>query len=464
MLLTERGREDREIINSLAVIIKTTHIHQPDNIAVVNAIKKFFSVLSPLLTEKSVKFELIGEFFYLDSNRIKYSVDSVLNYDFLVREFKKRELGSIIFEDNLQEKDIRTFLTALISTDSGSSFETLYTALEEIESITIEKLKKTGQGESKLSRKKAIKKTYFSAVFLTKEIATKIKSGEKVNLKKTKRVMETIIDQLIEEEQTLIGMTTIKDYDEYTYNHSVNVSIFSLVLGHKLGLSRKVLSELGLAALLHDIGKIEVPKEILNKPTEFTEEEWVIMRKHPVWGAWAVLKIKGIDTFSMCAAISAFEHHLNYNLSGYPKIKNERRLSLFSRIISIADQYDAMTSSRVYSRIPVPPDKALSMMLDRSGTQLDPHLLDVFINVVGIYPIGSLVMLDTNELGMVFENNPDPDFINRPRVLLIVDTKGEKINMTVDLMEKDQDGNFTRNIIKTLDPNQYGINLAEYLL
>jgi HD-GYP domain-containing protein (c-di-GMP phosphodiesterase class II) len=262
----------------------------------------------------------------------------------------------------------------------------------------------------------------------------------------------------------LVGMTTIKDYDDYTYHHSVNVSILSIALGRRLGLSKKTLAELGLSALLHDLGKVEVPKEILNKSIEFTEDDWKVIVKHPAWGACAIFKIKGVDITSMSAFISAFEHHLNYDLSGYPKLNHKIELNFFTRIIAIADQYDAMTSARIYSRIPVPPDKALSIMIERSGTQLDPHLTKVFINMVGIYPLGSLVMLDTRELGIVFESNTNTDFIDRPRVIILVDKNGEKTKLTVDLMEKDSEGNYKRNIIKTLDSNQYNINLAEYLL
>lgn len=465
MSSTDKGKKPKDLINCLAVLIKTSQIHHLNNIAVINAIKKVLTILNSFLSEGTVILELVGEFFHVNGNRIRYSMDYIFNYDFLIREFKKRELGTIVFEDILQEDDFKALLTALMSTGSSETpFETLFEAFEKIQNISIKKLRKIKDDDIELDRKKIIKKTYFNAVLLTKDISNKISLGEKISLKKAKRVMETIVDQIIEEESMLIGMTTIKDYDEYTYHHSVNVSILSIALGQRIGLTRKVLTELGLSALLHDIGKIEVPKEILNKPIEFTEEDWKTIMKHPVWGAHAILKMKGIDTSSMSAFISAFEHHLNYDLSGYPRLKNRVTQSLFSRIIALADQYDAMTSSRVYSRIPVPPDKALSIIIDRSGTQLDPYLLKVFINMVGIYPLGSLVMLDTNELGLVFDSNTNPDFIDRPRLFILVDSEGKRTKNMVDLMEKDKEGNFKRNIVKTLDPNQYKINLAEYLL
>jgi HD-GYP domain-containing protein (c-di-GMP phosphodiesterase class II) len=272
-----------------------------------------------------------------------------------------------------------------------------------------------------------------------------------------------MVDIILQEEELLIGMTAIKDYDEYTYNHSVNVSILSVALGQRLGLSRKVLTDLGLVALFHDIGKMEVPAEILNKPTNFNDEEWKIIKKHPFWGVRAILKLKGLDASSIRTAIVAFEHHLNYDMSGYPKVSRSLDLDFYSKIVSLADQYDGMTSARVYSRIPMAPDKALSVMMERAGTQLDPLLFKFFINMIGVFPIGTLVLLDTKELGLVYGGNTM--FQDRPRVLVIIDSGGNRVKgHVVDLAEKDGGGKYQRTIVKTMDPNKYRINLAEYLL
>ncbi|MGD1076049.1 MAG: HD domain-containing phosphohydrolase, partial [Thermodesulfovibrionales bacterium] len=161
--------------------------------------------------------------------------------------------------------------------------------------------------------------------------------------------------------------------------------------------------------------------------------------------------------------IVAFEHHLNYDMSGYPKISKPLALDFYSKIVSLADQYDAMTSARVYSRIPMAPDKALSIMLERAGTQLDPLLFKFFINMIGVFPIGTLVLLDTKELGLVYGCNTM--FPDRPRILVIIDGKGNRIeSQVVDLSERDPRGAYVRSIVKTMDPNKYRINLAEYLL
>ena len=457
-------RSSQDIINQLSVILRTAQIHDPNNIAVTTAIDKFLLLINPLIeSERTIALELVGEFFYIDGTRIRYSLEYLLNFDFLVREFKNREIGSVIFKDKIRPDELKIFLKAFIAAGfSDTPYEKMSDIMEESRSIGIDRLKKIKEGEE-VDARKIIKKTYFNAVSYSKGVMTKIKSGEKVNIKKSKRIVETMVDQLLAEEQLLLSMTSIKDYDEYTYHHSVNVSILSIALGQRLGLSKKVLTELGLTALFHDIGKIEIPYEILNKPTNFNDDEWRLIRKHPIWGVRAILKLRGFDNTTIRSSIVAFEHHMNYDFSGYPRVKKYTELDFYSRIVSLADQYDAMTSARVYSRIPMSPDKALSIMMERAGTQLDPVLFKFFINMVGVFPIGTLMLLNTKELGLVYES--DVVFMDRPRVLIIIDNQGNRVKgPVVSLTEKDEKGKYLRSVIKTLDPNKYKINLAEYLL
>jgi len=455
----------KDLINQISIVVRTAQIHDANNVAISSSISRLVSMINMLLDKENlIILEIRGEFFYINEYRIRYSLEYLLNFDFLVREFKKRELGSVIFKNQIKIDDVKIFTRAFISSPfSDEPFNAFEDKISGIESIEIGRLRKIVDEEGSLDVRRMIKKTYFNAVSYTKGIMNKMKSGEKVNIKKAKRVMESMVDHILEEEQLLLGMTAIKDYDEYTYHHSVNVSILSIALGQRLGLSRKMLTELGMVALFHDTGKTEVPTEVLNKPTNFSDEEWKIIKKHPVWGVRAILKLKKLDELTMKSAIVSFEHHMNFDHSGYPVIRQKMSLDLFSRIVSLADQYDAMTSSRVYSRTPMAPDKALSIMMDRSGTQLDPLLFKFFINMVGVYPIGTLVMLDSKELGLVTESNQI--FPTRPRVLLIMDKQGNRVEgRIVDITEKDERDNYIRSIQRTMDPNKYKINLAEYLL
>lgn len=460
----EINKAAKDLINQLSLVLRTAQIHDPGNIAVTSVIAKLVSLINLMVSnEMMIKLELRGEYFYINEYRIRYSLEYLLSFDFLVREFKKRELGSIIIKDRISVGDIQAFVRVFLSSPfSEKPFDDIEDKLSASHNMSVQRLKKIVEDGS-LDARKMVKKAYFNAVSYTKGVINKIRSGEKVNIKKAKRVVEAMVDQIIEQEQLLLGMTAIKDYDEYTYHHSVNVSVLSIALGQRLGLNRKMLTELGMVALFHDIGKMEIPYEVLNKPTNFTEDEWKIIRKHPVWGVKALLKLKKLDALTIKSAIVAFEHHMFFNLSGYPKTVKSIELDFFSRIVCMADQYDAMTSSRVYSRIPLSPDKALSIMMERAGTQLDPLLLKFFTNMVGVFPIGTLVMLNTRELGLVFESNQL--FAGRPRVMVIIDGQGNRVKgFITDLTEKNERDEYIRTITRTMDPNKYGINLAEYLM
>jgi HD-GYP domain-containing protein (c-di-GMP phosphodiesterase class II) len=434
-----------------------------NNTAVTSATDKFVSLVNDIINlENCIVIEIRGEYFYFNDHRIRYSPEYILNLDYLIREFKKTELGTILIKDKITPRDISVFIDIYLKSHlSEDPFDYLKEGLSGLSGIEVKKIQNIS--EDFIDNRKIAKKTYFNAVSSYKEIFNKVKIDEKINLKKAKRVVTSVINQIIDQEQILLGMTTIKDYDEYTFHHSTNVSILSVALGRRMGMNHKMLIELGIASLFHDIGKIDVPNEILNKPSNLTDSEWRIIRQHPRLGFNALLKMRNIDDLTINSAIVAFEHHMNINHSGYPQIKNPSTLDLFSRIVSITDKYDAMTSKRIYTNQPKPPDIALRELLEESREKLDPLIFKFFVNMIGIYPIGTLVMLNSRELGLVFENNQD--FLHRPRVMIISDNKGNLIKgHIVDLADKNGNETYLRTITKTMDPRQYNINLAEYFL
>jgi putative nucleotidyltransferase with HDIG domain len=267
----------------------------------------------------------------------------------------------------------------------------------------------------------------------------------------------------MEDESILLGMATIKNYDAYTFNHSVNVSIYCLAMAKRLGFSTKSMTELGMTALLHDIGKSKIPREVLNKPSPFDDGEWGLMKKHPIWGAEILLNLKQLGEINPKIVIGIFDHHLKSDFSGYPKLFRKREVSLFGQIIQIADSFDAMTTPTTYRKIPFTPEQALAVMLREMGVHYNPTLLKLFIGLVGTYPIGSLVLLDTHEIGIVYKPNPNPQWIDRPKVLLVFrDEGGEAEKEMVDLTETDDNGHFKRSVLKTLDPFKYHIDITKY--
>ncbi|MBC2714233.1 MAG: HD-GYP domain-containing protein [Desulfobacteraceae bacterium] len=451
------------LINQLGVVLRSAEVHHVKNIAVGNAINNFVSLLSEFVKyEGDFILELRGDFFFVNEFRIRYASEVMINFDYLVRLFRTLEIGTVIIKSGAGTNDIISLTEAFVKSPAVNPFETIQQKMSHVNSITVHKLKKIVE-EDLLDARKMVKKSYFKAVSFTQGVMNKIQQGEKIALKKAKRMIVSLVDHIINQEQLLVSMTSIKSYDEYTYHHCVNVSILAVALGQRLGLNIKQLTELGMVSLFHDIGKLEIPSRILNKTSKLSDEEWQVIKKHPIEGVRLLLKMKHVDFISIRSAIVAFEHHMFFNNTGYPRIKKSFPLDLYSRIVSLADQYDAMTSARVYSRIPMSPDKALNLMIKQAGSQLDPLLLQFFINMVGVYPIGTLVILDSMELGLVYESNPG--FVTRPRILILSDSNGNRVDaFACDLAEKKNDGDFRRTIVRTLDVSKWNINIAEYLL
>ncbi|HTL95290.1 MAG TPA: HD domain-containing phosphohydrolase, partial [Gemmatimonadaceae bacterium] len=304
------------------------------------------------------------------------------------------------------------------------------------------------------------------SVSVTKDVINSVRMGKSPNIKKIKRVVQGIVDQILNEETSLIGLTTLRDYDEYTFTHSVNVCIFSVALGRKLGLTRLQLYDLGVGALMHDVGKARVPLEILNKPGSLTEDEWRTVCHHPWMGVLQLFQMRGQNDIPYRAMVVAFEHHKKTDLSGYPRHVRPRELSIYSKVVAVSDSFDAATSRRAYQTIPLTPADVLQEMRVNPRRGMDQVLVKAFMSLVGHYPVGTLVVLDTFELALVHGANPSPDAISRPIVKIVSDERGNVLfpGTLVDLTERDASGVFKRTIIKVGDPDRYGIRVSDYYI
>lgn len=462
-----RGDLGKNFINSLQILLKTALIHDINNVAFHASLDKFMESIHLLFAGEGIfSLRLIQECLFIDDIKIKVDIENFLASMFLIEEMKKRDVGSIIFSAPLSSDELKQFVYAFTGVDQKSPepFEEFVDKLRSLSvtHITIDRAKEESEYFDHVleDTREMAKHLYFKTITVASEIMESAKLKNSASIKKAKRLVQSMVDLMLQEESTLLGLTTLRAYDEYTYNHSVNVSILSIAMGQRLGYHRRELGELGMATLFHDIGKVELPVELLNKPSEFTPEEWQIIRKHPVHGVKTLLKLKGLQEQAIRMIMASFEHHLNYDLSGYPKLATPRRVSLFGRITSIADCYDALTSARVYNRNPFIPDKALSFMMKKSNTAFDPILLKIFINVVGVYPVGTLILLNTKELGVVMKANPNPANIHKPRIKLITDSQGNEIDgEIVDLSE-----NQGTLVVRSLDHRKYGIDVSKYFL
>jgi HD-GYP domain-containing protein (c-di-GMP phosphodiesterase class II) len=455
--------------------MRISQIYDSKNVALHQFVQECLETINTITKrEGNLSLKMRKDDLFLNEQRLRYSVEGFTSFKYLLTQWKKRLIGEIIFKGPIDEGILKGFVYDLINLEEGREENAALLkeqlAKHHITSIEIHPLEvMEGEEEAftlqKEDQREVGKKVFFETIGTIKEVITNIKGKQYADVRKLKRLAQKAVHLVIEDESILLGMTTIKNYDEYTFNHSVNVSIYSLAMGKRLGFQKKMLTELGITALLHDIGKSKIPREILNKPASLDEEEWGMMKRHPLMGVEIVLNLKQLGEINPRMVVGIFDHHLKNDLSGYPKLYHKKEVSLFGRIIQIADSYDAMTTPRIYKNTPFTPEQALALMLREKTIHFDPLLLKIFIGLVGIYPIGSLVLLNTHEIGIVYKANRDPKWLERPTVILVDrNAKGDVRKEVADLTETDRTGRYKRSIVKTLDPYRYHIDIAKYFL
>jgi len=467
------AQKGQDILIRLTSSMRTSQIYEPNNLTLIKQINVLFMFIQDALqNESEAKLQLRENTMFFNSVRIKYDFASYESFKYLSTEFKKREIGVINFDPGLSEDELKAFIAFFANAPDAEDhpFEVFQEQLktQRMEHVFLEKLhpfERLSDMEEK-DAKKLAKKIFFKSITHLREVFEREKEQKKVHLKTTRRLMQSIVSLIIKNETFMVGMSNIKNYDEYTLNHSINVCVLSMCLGRRLGLNKHELMELGIAAFFHDIGKLEIPKEILEKPGRLTDQEREIIETHPHLGAEILVRLKEFSYLPVRALYVALEHHLKTDLSGYPKFWKKNSINLYSQIVEICDFFDAVTTSRPYRKRTFTRHEALNMMLEKSGEEFNPHLFKVFSNMVGVYPIGSLVALNTGELGIVIETHSDVSALLLPKVKLITDSKGNKVDgETVDLKDlKSEINGIQRKIVKPLNPQKYNIQVSDYIL
>ncbi len=429
------------------------------------------SVKDLMEREHEIEVRVTGEFIFVNQTRLRLDLDNYASFSHILSILKAVGVGVMRAAPETERREWTSFLSLLLtisSRDSANRFFDLANKLHEagVTHIEIEPPLEAVSEEEEERAKEQAKRTYQRSVAVTKEVINSVRMGRTASVKKVKRAVQAIVDQVLSEETSLIGLTTLRDYDDYTFTHSVNVCIFSVALGRKLGLNKLQLYDLGMAALFHDVGKSRVPLEVLNKEGGLDEEEWRIMQAHPWLGVLTLFGLRGYGEVPYRSMIGTYEHHMKVDLTGYPKSVRGRTISIFSKIIAVADGFDAATSRRAYQTSPIQPDSVLKEMIENPKRGYDPVLVKAFINLIGVYPVGTTVILDSYELAIVTSANPNPDAIHRPVVRVVSDAVGTIIypGHVANLGDQDQAGNFLRSIIKVTNPDKYGIRISDYFV
>ncbi len=307
---------------------------------------------------------------------------------------------------------------------------------------------------------------FFTALTVHRAYYRGAQQGEPLPFRHAKRTVQSLVDAVLEGESAILGLTTLKAHDNYAFFHSVNVCVLSVGLGKRLGLDRSQLVDLGMAALLHDLGKAVVPIGVLGKAGALTPEELAHIQCHPHLGVRELLRFGGLNQQLYPAMVGCFEHHMSCDGTGqgYPKIAEPYRPHLFGRIVAIADCFDALSARRVYRKHAQPQDETLAYLLSLAGTKFDPVLVKLFVNLVGVYPVGSVVRLRSGRVGVVISSSRAPGRCDRPLVRLLDPRTHEPLPEQVDLSRQEGDAEGREAIEAILDAEQERIDLKRVFL
>ncbi len=457
---------------------QNARIYSDNHRLVIRGIEKFSESINNCLENESLTLKISNDQLFIDDEKIPYNRTTKNLFDNIIRYFDTRGLEGVRFLEavkHVSAEEILAFLRLLEHIGQKPEPLTWLTnclAAQNIKWVELIKKSEIPQADQesfykdKTERWERARKDYTYAKASLEEVAQKIKDKKSVvGIGKTVRIVQDMVTNLIEDDEVYAAISTLRVFDDYTFTHSVNVAMLSLCLGRRINLSRRTLASLGICALFHDLGKIEIPKEVLHKKDMLDNSELKLIEEHSLNSARLLLKLKASPDSKARILVPLFEHHLKYDLSGYPRADWKKPLTLFGKIISIADKYDNLTSSRAYRKSLLSPDRALGYMLDHAGKDFDPILIKVFINILGVYPVGTLLRLDTDELALVV-SSPSRNFSKRPLVC-VLEKEGEgsyKKREIINLDERDTEtGNYAREIIETYHPATFGIQPVQHM-
>lgn len=315
---------------------------------------------------------------------------------------------------------------------------------------------------NKISTEKALpaaKAAYSSAKGTVNNIMSGIRIGRMIDMNEARETVNHIVDGILQNKDALAWLTKIKDKDEYTAEHSLNVSILSATFARHLGHDETDIKKIALGGLLHDVGKAKIPIEVLNKEGRFTDEEFSIMKQHTVFGRNLLMSMPKRDHYVIDIAHS---HHERMDGQGYPRKLTDSQIPYFAKVISIVDAYDAITSSRCYDKGRASME-ALDIIYKCRGTQFDAELALEFIKCIGIYPPGAIIELNTGEVGIVIETDEKNKL--KPRILLVLgkDKKAcqQKI-IDLSLNVQNEAGKYLRISCELIN-GSYNVWLEDYI-
>lgn len=344
----------------------------------------------------------------------------------LISFLEENRIERVIFQQGLRAEELRQFITFLTRVKKAEKVtEEEYFTLHGINNIRAGRLRAQDKEESKEEAALKLQTKFKNSIEAVTHSLNVVLEEEEIDYLDLRFNILNIMEDFFGRHQELLNLVTVKQKDLITFVHLLNVSLLSMFFGAKLQLAKDDVLDLGIAALYHDIGKLYISRKILNKKTKLDDEEFVQMKDHPYQGAKILDGYK--DSLGILPPVVAFEHHLRYDLNGYPKAAFPRKPHLASLLVSICDVYDALALKRSYKR-DYPPDKIYEVMSLEKGKIFDPELLDKFFQFIGVWPVGTLVLLSDRRVAVVREVHEQDAF--RPIIEIVApERQGETVNL-----------------------------------
>lgn len=453
-----------DFMRRLAAALRGAQLYAPSHPLVQRAFEALDESVTQLLSEQpTIAVGIIGQEIIVGDLPLPRAAESMGE---MIRRLKSLGIERIAFDRGVTPEELQTLAITIAHPERrpGQSAPGVEAAdplavLNSLPHIRVGRIQTDEKKEASAADVATIRRLYSDATNVAGAVWETAKTEGAPDPKAARALVDGLAQAVSANRTALIALTALKNYDNYTFTHMVNVSILTMSQARALGIDGVPLRELGLAALMHDIGKVRTPTEILNKPDKLTDAEFSVMRMHVVDGAEILRRTPEMPAV---APVIAFEHHLRLDGTGYPFGVSRTGLNVGTMLCSIADVYDAMRSQRAYQQA-FPSDRILEVMKRNDGQQFDQHLVRRFTQLLGIYPPGNLVRLDNGALGVVMAvHAPDPF---KPRIKVIATPGGDPIDnpFEINLWEVPAESTGPRSVTAPLDPAEYAVDPLSFL-
>ena len=450
MNAVNRARLADDLVRRLAAGIRGAQLYSAGHPIVVRSIGALAEALALIhASSPSLAIGIVGDDLVVGDIPVPRAAE---NMGELMRRLQQSGVERIVIDRGVDVAELTRLVQALAVGD-----EKTLASLTGLRHIRVGRLQVERKVEAPQGDIATFQRLYDDAVSVAGRLWDGAQSEGKPDPNASRGIVDSLAQAVAQNRTALLALTALKNYDNYTFTHMVNVSILTMGQARGLGIDGALLREFGLSALMHDIGKVKTPTEILNKPEKLDEREFEIMKRHTVDGAEILRRTPEMPTL---APIVAFEHHLRLDGTGYPNGVNRGQLNLATMLCGVADVYDAMRSQRHYQAA-FPTDRILAVLQRNDGKQFDQNLVRRFAQLVGIYPVGNLVRLSTGEIAVVLKAYaPDP---YRPRVQVLRGAEGADLERPYEINLWETEEGRSVSIQAPLDPLLYGIDPLSHI-